>query len=214
MAKKKPEAAAVWCPVEDLTPWADNPRLNDEAVGKVRDSIKRFGFASPIVARREDGMVIAGHTRLRAAIELGLDTVPVRWMDLDPADARLLALADNKLGEVAEWDDPALARLLQEMAASGQDLDLIGYDDDDLSALLASMEQPGDDEWGDAFDGLPDEDRAPFRQMTFTVHDDQHAEIERALKAAKDLGPFDSENENGNGNALARMAETFLSGRA
>ena len=210
MAKKKPEAAAVWCPVEDLTPWDDNPRLNDEAVGKVRDSIKRFGFAAPIVARKEDGMVIAGHTRLRAAVELGLEKVPVRWMDLDPADARMLALADNKLGEVAEWDDPVLARLLQEMAASGQDLDLIGYDDDDLSALLASMEQPDDDEWGDAFDGLPDEDRAPFRQMTFTVHDDQHAEIERALKAAKDLGPFDSENENSNGNALARLAESFL----
>ena len=138
MPKKKPEAAAVWCPVEDLTPWEDNPRLNDEAVGKVRDSIKRFGFASPIVARKADGMVIAGHTRLRAAIELGLDTVPVRWMDLDPADARLLALADNRVAEEAEWDHDQLAGILHEMEGEGLDLGDTGFSEDDLSTLMGT----------------------------------------------------------------------------
>jgi len=209
MAKR--EAAAEWTDVGDLVPWEDNPRLNDSAVEKVRESIKRFGFAAPIIARQADGMVIAGHTRLRAAMELGLDKVPVRWMDLDPADARMLALADNKLGEVAEWDDDLLEKVFADLAED-PDLDLsgLGWDEDGLSEIFNSMERPGDSEWGDAFDGLPDEDREPFRQMTFTVHDDQHAEIERALKAAKDLGPFDSENENSNGNALARLAESFL----
>lgn len=144
MTKKKPEAAAVWCPVEDLTPWDDNPRLNDEAVGKVRDSIKRFGFAAPIVARKEDGMVIAGHTRLRAAVELGLEKVPVRWMDLDPADARMLALADNKLGEVAAWDDDLLRKVLEDLA-SEPDLDLsgLGWEEEDLEAILGDDEPTG-----------------------------------------------------------------------
>lgn len=144
MAKRKPEAAAVWCPVEDLTPWDDNPRLNDEAVGKVRDSIKRFGFAAPIVARKGDGMVIAGHTRLRAAVELGLEKVPVRWMDLDPADARMLALADNKLGEVAAWDDDLLRKVLEDLA-SEPDLDLsgLGWEEEDLEAILGDDEPTG-----------------------------------------------------------------------
>ena len=96
---KQPEVAAVWMPLSDLTPWADNPRDNDHAVPEVAKSIKRFGFASPIIARpTESGLeVIAGHTRLKAAKSLNLDRVPVRVMDLDPADAKLLALADNKV---------------------------------------------------------------------------------------------------------------------
>tara|TARA_R110000751_G_scaffold28003_3_gene73484 strand:- start:13618 stop:14202 length:585 start_codon:yes stop_codon:yes gene_type:complete len=157
MAKKKPEAAAVWCPVEDLTPWADNPRLNDEAVGKVRDSIKRFGFASPIVARREDGMVIAGHTRLRAAIELGLDTVPVRWMDLDPADARLLALADNRAGEEAAWDHDQLAEILQGMEDDGLDLGDAGFTEDELSTLIGSWPEVLDEGSGGDLGEIQDE---------------------------------------------------------
>lgn len=145
MPKKKPEAAAVWCSIESLTPWEDNPRLNDGAVEKVRDSIKRFGFASPIVARKEDGMVIAGHTRLRAAAELGLDKVPVRWMDLDPADARMLALADNRVAEVAAWDDAKLANILAEMDEEGLDLGVLGFAEEELEVLL--------DRWVDPFAG-------------------------------------------------------------
>jgi hypothetical protein len=137
MAKKKPEAAAVWCLIDDLTPWEDNPRVNDAAVEHVRESIKRFGFASPIVARKADGMVIAGHTRLRAATELGLDRVPVRFLDLDPADARMLALADNRIGEVADWDDDLLRKVMEDLANEPDlDLSVLGWDEDELSALM------------------------------------------------------------------------------
>lgn len=138
MAKR--EAAAEWTDVGDLVPWEDNPRLNDSAVEKVRESIKRFGFAAPIIARQADGMVIAGHTRLRAAMELGLDRVPVRWMDLDPADARMLALADNKLGEVAEWDDDLLEKVFADLAED-PDLDLsgLGWDEDELEDIAQGV---------------------------------------------------------------------------
>ena len=140
-SKQKQEPAAVWMPVEGLTPWADNPRINDHAVADVARSIERFGFASPIIARPIDGgghEVIAGHTRLKAAVSLGLDRVPVRVMDLDPADAKLLALADNRVGEIAEWSD-GLSDILRQMDADGLDLDGLGWDDDALAELLAPL---------------------------------------------------------------------------
>ncbi len=138
---KESEPAATWVDVSDLTPWADNPRKNDgRPVEAVADSIKRFGFAAPIIARQEDGMVIAGHTRLKAAIKLGLDRVPVRYLDLDPADSRLLALADNKVGELAEWDDEALARIVADI--DGAELALAGFTEEDLAALVDSEPEP------------------------------------------------------------------------
>ena len=131
------EPAAQWVAIEKLTPWADNPRINEHAVDDVAKSIQRFGFASPIIARTENNEVIAGHTRLKAAIKLGLDKVPVRFMDLDPADARMLALADNRVAELADWDDDALATILRELDADGLDLDGLGWSDDALADLLA-----------------------------------------------------------------------------
>lgn len=131
------DPAAVWVARSSLHAWADNPRKNDgEPVAKVAASIKRFGFASPIIARL-NGEVIAGHTRLKAAEVLGLERVPVRYLDLDPAEAHLLALADNKLNEEAEWHSAAVASLL-----SGYSLDdaaLAGWDSDDLEKLADEL---------------------------------------------------------------------------
>jgi len=131
------EVAAVWVPRSALHAWAENPRKNDgEPVRKVMESIKRFGFASPIIART-NGEVIAGHTRLKAAEALGLDRVPVRYMDLDPAEAHLLALADNKLNEEAEWDASMLASILSDF--SFDDAALAGWDSADLDKLATQL---------------------------------------------------------------------------
>ncbi len=135
------KSAAEWVNPEVLKPWADNPRHNDAAVDTVSESIRRFGFAAPIVARRADGMVIAGHTRLKAAIALGMDSVPVRYMDIDLDGARLLALADNKIGSLAEWDNEKLSALLGVLKA--QDTDLLvgtGFSEDELKKLLDQSE--------------------------------------------------------------------------
>ncbi len=131
------EAAAEWVPIDKLLPWASNPRKNDKAMLSVAKSIKRFGFGSPILARKADGEVIAGHTRLRAAQHLKLKHVPVRYMDLDPADAHLLALADNKLGEIAEWDDAGLVALLSQFTAD--DAKLAGFGAEDLERLGSEL---------------------------------------------------------------------------
>src|SRR5713226_9305294 len=103
--RKGTDAEAISVPTSELKPWQDNPRRNEAAVKKVADSIRRFGFGAPVLARRADKQIIAGHTRLRAAKLLGLTEVPVRFMDLSAEEAKLLALADNKLAESAEWDD-------------------------------------------------------------------------------------------------------------
>jgi len=146
----KMEAAATWEAIDSLTPWDKNPRKNDHAVQTVADSIRRFGFGSPILARAADRVVIGGHTRLKAAQKLGLDKVPVRFLDLDPAEAAALALADNKLGELAEWDEEAVAEILGELEQQGTPIDGLGWDDDELKALL-----------GDGIEAAPPSDDAP-----------------------------------------------------
>ena len=153
MTKTTPnEPAAQWMEIADLRPWRGNPRDNDDAVPAVADSIRRFGFSSPIIARPHGSAfeVIAGHTRLKAAQRLGLDFVPVRVLDLDANDARLLALADNKVGEIANWSGD-LGDVFRELEADGLDLTGLGWSDVELTELLAPA----------VFEPLPSDDDAP-----------------------------------------------------
>lgn len=158
------EAAAEWVPVAQLRPWADNPRLNDgEPVERVAESIRRLGWGAPIVARA-NGEIIAGHTRWKAAQLLQLDRVPVRFVDLDPVDARLLALADNKLNELAEWDVTALTELLRDMPEA--DAALAGWDGAELERLLASADDLNhSDIPGELEDTLPAYEDAPVKTL-------------------------------------------------
>ncbi len=134
-APPPPEApAAEWVDIEKLLPWVHNPRLNDEAVPPVKRSIEKFGFGAPILARRANGEVIAGHTRLKAALALGLKTVPVRYLDLTEEQAHQLALADNRLGENAQWNDELLSEVLRQFDAS--DLPDLGFSTSELEVLL------------------------------------------------------------------------------
>lgn len=90
--------------VDDIRPYPNNPRRNDNAVDAVAASIAEFGFKQPIVID-SDGVVIAGHTRLKAAKKLGLKEVPcIAADDLTPEQAKAYRLADNKVAELATWD--------------------------------------------------------------------------------------------------------------
>ena len=146
---KREPIVETW-PLERLRPYANNPRLNDGAVPAVAASIREFGFLVPIVAT-PDGTILAGHTRLKAAQSLGLAEVPVLVArDLDDAKARAFRLADNKTGELAEWD---LKALDEELAALG-DLDMTqfgfevepvvteGQTDEDAEVEVAEDEAP------------------------------------------------------------------------
>lgn len=133
MAAAKEETAAVYLDPRELVPWDRNPRKNDHAVPAVVQSIQSFGFGAPIVARRSDKRVVAGHTRLKAALVMGLDKVPVRFMDLTDEQATAMTLADNKLGELSTWDEEALGALAQDF---GADVMLsLGWDQAALAAL-------------------------------------------------------------------------------
>lgn len=167
------KAAAVWVDVALLREWSQNPRKNQAAIAEVAKSIRRFGWGAPIVANRRDGEIIAGHTRYQAALRLKLPQVPVRWVDLDPADAHALALADNRIGEVATWDDDRLREVLQELKAHDDSLlaDL-GFSDSELRALLDDI-SPNDVNWKPVDPNPPDGDdietiECPHCHQTFT----------------------------------------------
>lgn len=114
--------------ITELEPYPNNPRVNDGAVEAVAASIKRFGFKVPIVIG-EDGIIIAGHTRLKAAKRLKLKTVPcVVADDLTEEEAKAFRLADNKVGELAEWDFDLLSDELD--GITDIDMSDFGFDDD------------------------------------------------------------------------------------
>lgn len=101
--------------LSELTPYANNPRLNDGAVDAVAASIKAFGFKVPCVIDK-DGVIVAGHTRLKAAQKLGLERVPcIIADDLTPEQVKAFRLADNKVGELADWDFEKLDLELEEL---------------------------------------------------------------------------------------------------
>lgn len=133
-----PDIAAVMVPLAALTPWPDNPRHNDGApVDAVVDSIRRFGFGAPVLARRENGEIIAGHTRVKAAAVLGLAEVPVRYMDLSEEEAHALAISDNRVSELATWDDDGLASVLTELRDAGTEIGGLGWDEAGLDSILS-----------------------------------------------------------------------------
>jgi hypothetical protein len=107
------ELEIVYVAPSELVPWADNPRSNDKAAAKLAEEIRSKGFRVPIVATR-DGTVRAGHTRLKAALILGLTLVPVMYQDFEnEEEAQAFSLADNRLGEEAKWDKVKLGQILE-----------------------------------------------------------------------------------------------------
>jgi DNA modification methylase len=140
----------LW-PIDRLKPYANNPRHNDKAVESVARSLQEFGFRQTIVVD-EAGVIIVGHTRYKAAIKLGLETVPVHVATgLTPAQVKAYRLADNKTAEIADWNYDLLPIELSQLRDLDFDLGLIGFDQDELAQLL----DPGVQE------GLTDPDEIP-----------------------------------------------------
>lgn len=132
------DIAAEYVDPRSLVPWADNPRKNDAVVPYVASSIKKYGFGAPIVARRANREIIAGETRWKAALSLGLTRVPVRFLDLDEDDAHQLACADNRIGEMAEWDLPKIHRVMEKWDLEA--VKRLGFTDKELKAVKQAAE--------------------------------------------------------------------------
>jgi hypothetical protein len=193
----------LWA-LERIIPYARNPRNNEEAVAGVAASIKEFGPRQCIVVDK-DGVIIAGHTRLKAAQRLGMAEFPVHVAEgLTKTQIKAYRLADNKVAEKATWNVEMLKVELDDLAGMDFDMDVMGFDPEE-SGLFEAQETPTPH--------LADGDRAPFRQMTFTLHDEPFDEVEAAIKKAKEEGGSESSvNENSNGNALSWICGVFNRG--
>lgn len=121
--------------IERVIPYDKNPRVNDAAVDAVARSIQEFGFRQPIVVDAK-GVVIVGHTRLKAAKKLGLATVPVHVAKMTHAQAKAYRIADNQTATIAEWDKELLPIEILELKEMDFDLELLGFDKAELDQLL------------------------------------------------------------------------------
>ncbi len=156
-----------WRSIDDVRPYPNNPRHNDEAVGVVANSIKEFGWQQPIVVD-VDGTIIAGHTRYKAAKTLGMDTVPVVVADnLTPAQVNAYRLADNKVSEFATWDTEALALELEGLEIDF-DMTMFGFD-----------QSISIDGFGDDFK-LPEGDGPAFKTISLHLTQEQYDQITKA----------------------------------
>ena len=132
MAKMK----IVNVPVDEITPYENNPRINEGAVEQLARIIEQLGFRNPAVLNK-DKVVIEGHTRLLAVKKLGWKTMPcIIATDLTPEQEQALRIADNKIAEIAEWDDDKLKVELAALQEAGFDLSLLAFGDDELEDLL------------------------------------------------------------------------------
>ena len=191
--------------VADLVPYARNSRTHSpQQVDKIAASIREFGFLNPIIVDGRNG-IVAGHGRVMAAQKLGLSELPViDASHLSEAQKRAYVIADNRLALDAGWDNEMLRIEIGDLLDLDFDVSLTGFDSAEIAAFSF------DDDSETDMPALKDGDREPFQQMTFTVHDEQAEEIKTAIEKARKMGPFVATgNDNGNGNALARICEVF-----
>ena len=149
--------------VEDLIPYINNPRNNENAVDKVASSISEFGFKNPIFVDKNN-VVVNGHTRLLASKKLGLKEVPVIVIDdLSEAQIKAFRIADNKTSEYAEWDEELLKIELEQLEDMNFNLDdlNIDYSDFDLEVDLESFEE----EYNEEDDAIEEPPKVPFSKQ-------------------------------------------------
>lgn len=124
-------------PLSAVKPYSSNPRvISDIAIDKVALSIKEYGFRIPIIIDK-DNVIVAGHTRYKAAVKLGLETVPCIIVDdLTPEQIKAFRIADNKTAEFSTWDNELLKIELEELKAFDLNLEMTGLDDWEIDNLL------------------------------------------------------------------------------
>lgn len=214
-------------PLASLYPHARNYRSHPpEQIKMLKASLERFGLVRSIVCQpNSDGSytIIAGHGVVEAAqalVEsdsrnyerfghLRVDVIPASW---DKSACEAYLVADNNINQHASDDEELLASLLDEQKSAGFDLASIGTDEEALRQMLNALTPASSDEWSDALGDLPDGEKSPFQQMTFTLSNEQADLVKEALDLAlEDKDNFeDMGNQNSNGNALAYTVKFFL----
>lgn len=212
-----------------LAPDPANPnKMAAEDKARMEKSLAEFGDLSGVVINRRTGYIIGGHQRVdvlkdaelitedlpkpepdgtvaRGYLKHGGRKYTVRVVDWPEKKAHAAMLAANRFARVGQDDAQLLKDLLEELDTGELDMDLTGFDEKTIEELMnqfhvEEVESPV----------LKDGDRSPFRQITFTVHDEQFEEIEAAIRKAKTEGGGESSvNENSNGNAITWICKRF-----
>lgn len=133
-------------PIKSLKKYAKNARTHsDEQILQIASSIAEFGFANPILTD-ENGRILAGHGRYMAAKQLGLKTVPTVVLEgLSQAQKKAFVIADNKIAENAGWDRELLISEIADLEDVNFNLDLLGFDEDEIKAILEEAEKEDDE---------------------------------------------------------------------
>ncbi len=184
--------------IEDIIPYENNPRINDDAVAGVIESIKQCGELDPIEVD-ENNIILSGHTRLKAYKELGYDSISVlRITGLTEPQKRKYRLLTNKTGEKAEWNFDKLELELEGLDFDGFDF---GFESSEFNSISP-------DDYGEDF-SLPDGDKSEICTMTFTLHTKQKELIEYAMSIVSDNITETFGNTNKNGNALYEVVRQW-----
>ena len=174
-----------------------NPRqLTKDQHKDLTDSIKRFGLVDPLIVNiypERKNILVGGHQRLKIAQELDIKDIPCVEVELNPNQERELNIRLNK--NSGEWDYDALANYFDV-----GELTEWGFTDENLF--------PFDQDYGTEFE-LPDGDKEPFQQMTFTLSDEQAEIVKNKIKLAKQNDFGNTGNENSNGNALWWICQSY-----
>ena len=201
-----------WLNPEDLEAnernWRGHPPTQRVALEQALNAV---GWAGAALYNKTTSRLIDGHLRKKVAIERG-ERIPVLVGEWTEEQERLILSTLDPIAGLAEANSEALDSLLAEVRhdiAGGR----LEFDAGALEDLLAGYgaDPPNSSEWGAALGVLPEGDRSPFQQMTFTLSDAQAETVRQALEAAKDAGSFgETGNENSNGNALARISAAYV----
>lgn len=145
--------------------WRVHPKPQQDALAKVLDTV---GWVQDVVVNQQTGHVVDGHLRVAMAISNREASIPVVYVDLTEDEERLVLASLDTLAHMAVTDDEMLAALLNDIKAGDEGLSELLHS---LGAEMDVILDSGDGDWNDAFGGVPDGDKSPFQQMTFTLHD-------------------------------------------
>lgn len=186
------ELKIIYKTLNELKPYDENPRHNEQAVDAVANSIENFGFKVPIVIDKDD-VIVCGHTRYLASQQLELNEVPcVIADDLTDEQIKAYRLVDNKVAELSEWDFSLLDKELAEL----ENIDMSQFGFDELIDELGYEEKFS----------LPDE-KSNYSQITFSLSQEQLSHIKKIIENTKKdykevLSEYEEDNPNTNGNIL------------
>jgi hypothetical protein len=208
-------------PIDSIRPYENNANIHPpEQVAALAKEISEVGWTQNIVVDH-DGVIVVGHGRRLAALQLGLEKVPVHRLpaDLSPERVRAIRLFDNRIADSAKTDEKLLAAELAALAELPQfDVGWTGFTVPELLDLL-----PDDNVWVQAHErkvtplgempDLPEGGRPAIRSLTLTLHESQEATYQEAIAAAKAIDWEDDEetrNQSSNGNAIIRICRQWL----